>query len=84
MPNANTAMAYRDGYEEGRRTTLCLVVPLEDSILYDTAGRESSNRETWPIVRGYWLGVRRAMRLHYADASLPTVLTARRRRGITA
>jgi hypothetical protein len=81
MPNANTAMAYRDGYAEGRRTALHLVVPLEDSIVYDTAGRECSNRDAWPIVRGYWLGFRRAMRLHYADAYRPTVLDARRRRG---
>jgi len=71
--------SYRDGYKEGHLTALSLVVSLEDCGTLQFANDIISDPDEWRPRRAYWLGFKRALRLHYDDAHRETVLAARRR-----
>ena len=72
---------YTDGYAEGRRTALHAIspLPLALAVICDS-GDEYAARVGWRSTRAYWVGFRRAMRLHYSDAYQPNVLASRRRK----
>lgn len=77
------AIAYADGYAEGRRTGLHLVCPLDQSTVLQTA-RANGRGAGFDSFRAYWLGMARGIRDHYEHAYRPSVLAARARRARVA
>ena len=78
---SSTDLRYEEGYAEGRRTALHAVDSLPVALVaICDPGDEYAARHGWRATRAYWVGFRRAMRLHYSDAYRPNVLAARKRR----
>ena len=75
---SHVVTSYHEGYEEGYRTGLHLVVPMQDSSVYQTA-LDETGPDTFGSRRAYWLGMRRGIRHSYDLAYRPVVLEARKR-----